>query len=401
MKNSSSNSANAGIRPYATLGTIVLLFVLSATAGALAGATAAYVVTPTLIPDVPIVASTSTTPVTPTSTSPTEPSLVQVESRLAEPLLPPNFLTRRSSPVVALYRKPHGTTLEERTLSDDRLLGQAVALTSDGWFVTTMAAIGTIPLAELTLWQDGAGHTVTKGFVDHLNGTAYLKIDARDLNAPAFGDIERLDLGSEAWTERRAGSFAPNLVTSLSEGLGSEIISSELTTRRITLSGMSQAGDLGSPVWDGRGSLLGLVDTAAGKPVSIIPASSISASFASLLSGGAVSHAVLGVRATDLSAWHFDGDRGALPTHGVLLRDDRKTGKLAVTKDSAAAKAGLHAGDVIIGIERDMLDGTRDLGEVLADYRPGASVTLRVMRGTSELSLPLTFGTSVTSEALK
>ncbi|MEO5927247.1 MAG: S1C family serine protease [Patescibacteria group bacterium] len=383
------------------LGTIVLLFVLSATAGALAGATAAYVVTPTLIPTGPLVVSTSTTPIVPTSTASVEPSLVPVDSRLAVPLLPSNFLTRRSSPVASLYRKPRGTTTEDRTLSDDRLLGQAVALTSDGWFVTTAAVLGALPLADLTLWQGNTPHVVTLGYIDHVNGTVYLKIDARDLTTPAFGDVERLELGTEAWTERRPGSFAPNLITSLTEGLGAEIISSELTTRRITLSGNTQTGDIGSPVWDARGSLLGLVESGAGKPVSVIPASSISASFASLLSNGSIAHAILGVRATDLTTWKFDGDRGALPMHGVLLRDDRKTGKLAVVKDSAAAKAGLHAGDVILGIERDMLDGTRDLGEIVADYRPGASVTLHVLRGTSELSLPLIFGSLVTSEPLK
>lgn len=385
----------------AALGTTVLLFVLSATAGALGGATAAYIVTPTLIPAFPNVSTTSTVPTVPTSTTPVGPSLVAVEPRLSIPLLPPNFLTRRASPVAALYRKPRGTTLEERTLTDDRLLGQAVALTSDGWFVTTASAVGSLTIAELTLWQGAASYPVTQGVIDRLNGTAYLKIDARDLTSPAFGDVERLELGSEAWTERRTGSFAPTLITSLTEGLGAEIISSELTTRRMAIPGLSQAGDLGSPVWDTRGSLLGIVESAAGKSVSVIPASGISASFASLLATGSIRHATLGVRTTDLAAWRLEGDRGALPTKGALLRDDRKTGKLAVTKDSAAAKAGLHAGDVILGIERDMLDGTRDLGEIVAEYRPDANVTIRVLRGTSQLSLPVTFGNVVTSEALK
>lgn len=387
--------------PHVALGTVVLLFVLAATAGAIGGASAAYVITPTLIPTSITVVTSSTTPLVPTSTTPFEPSLVPVESRLALPLLPPNFLTRRSSPVAALYRKPRGTTLEERTLSEDKMLGQAVALTSDGWFVTTAGVVNNIALSELTLWQGNAPHVVKQGVIDHLNGTVYLKIEARDLTTPAFGDIERLELGTEAWTERRSDSFAPTLVTSLTEGVGAEIISSELTMRRMTLSGMSQSGDLGSPVWDARGSLLGLIESGVGKPLSVIPASSISASFATLLSTGSIRHAVLGVRATDLAAWRFEGDRGALPTHGALLRDDRKTGKLAVTKDSAAATAGLHAGDVILGIERDMLDGTRDLGEVVAEYRPGASVTMHVLRGTSELSLPLVLGSAVTGEVLK
>jgi serine protease Do len=383
-----------------SLGTILLLLVLSTTAGALAGATAAFFVTPLVaVPSAPT-SSTSTLPVVPTSTA-SEPSLIPVGPRLAEPLLPSAFLTRRSSPVAALYRRAKGITLEERTLTDDRLLGQAVALTTDGWFVTAASALGALSVQDLTVWHNGAAYPVMRGYVDRINGTAYLKIDGRDLSVPAFGDVDRLVLGSETWTERRTGSFAPSLVLSLTEGMGSDIVSSDIAARRLGLSGTSQAGDLGSPLWDPRGSLLGIVESTPGKPLTIIPATSISASFSSLLLTGAIRHATLGVRGTDLSAWKIDGDRGALPLRGVLLRDDRKTGRAAIVAASAGAKAGLKAGDVILGIERDMLDGSRDLGELIAEYRPGARVSLRILRDASELTVPLTFGSATTSDALK
>jgi len=384
-----------------TIGTIVLLFVMSATSGAIAGAVTSSLITPyNVTPITTAPSSTQPLPVTPTTTR-QEPSLVSVEPRLAEPLLPPNFLTRRSSPVATLYKKARGVSLEERTLSDDRLLGQAVALTSDGWFVTAASVVGTHPMSDLTVWHNGAGHPVVKGLTDRVNGTVYLKIEARDLTAPAFGEVDRLVPGSETWTERRAASFAPNIVTALSENMDGNPVSSEVAVRRLALAGSASAGDAGSPVWDARGSLLGIIDSASGKPLIAIPSSSIAASFSSLLSSGMIRHASLGVRSIDLATWRIDGDRGALPTRGAVLRDDRKLGRPAVAKDSAAAKAGLKAGDVILGIERDMLDGSRDLGEILSEYRPDASVVMRIARDGSELELPVMLGNLVTGEALK
>lgn len=386
-----------------SLGTILLLFTLSATAGALAGAVTSVIVTPRVAAPVVRTAPTSTLPIVPTSTSvtPTEPSLVSVSPRLAESLVPSTFLTRRASPVGALYRRTKGVTLEERTLTDERMLGHAVALTSDGWFVTVASALGSLSMQEVVIWHDGASHPVVRGFIDRINGTVYLKIDDRDLSTPAFGDVDRLVVGSETWTERRTGSFAPTLITSLTEGMGSEILSSDISARRLGLSGVTQAGDIGSPIWDTRGSLLGIIESTPGKPLVAIPAASISASFSSLLLQGVVRHAAFGVRGTDLTTWKIDGDRGALPKRGVLLRDDRKTGKLAVSAGSSAAKAGLKSGDVILAVEHDMLDGSRDLGELISEYRPGTQVTLRVLRDASEVLIPVAFGSATTSEALK
>ncbi|MFA5935412.1 MAG: S1C family serine protease [Patescibacteria group bacterium] len=383
-----------------SLGTIILLFVLSATAGALAGAAAAFVVTPQLLVQTIPAASTSTLPIVPTSTT-SEPSLISVEPRLAEPLFPSNFLTRRSSPVSAVYRKAKGVTNEERTLTDDRLLGQAVALTSDGWFVTTIGVVGTLTRQDLTIWHDGTSYSVTRGLIDRINGTVYLKIEASELSAPAFGDVDRLVLGSAVWTERLPGSFAPGIIASLTEGMGADPVSSETTVRRLSLVGNSGVGEAGSPVWDERGSLLGLIESISGKPRVAIPASSIAASFSSFLSNGSIRHASFGVRGTDLSVWRIDGDRGALPLRGIMLRDDRKTGKPAIVKDSAAAKAGFRSGDVILSVERDMLDGRRDLGEVIAEYRPETNVTFRVLRAGDEIQVPVHFGSVDTGEVLK
>ena len=160
--------------------------------------------------------------------------------------------------------------------------------------------------------------------------------------------------------------------------------------RRVSLNGVSAAGDRGGGVWDANGQLVGIVDSAAGQEVSLIPAASIASSFSSLLGKGSVSHAVLGVRTLDLAVMKLVGSRDTLPAAGALIRDDKKSGKPGVTPNSPAAKAKLKVGDVILSVERDILDGTADLGEILSEYKPGTSVALRVLRDKTDIDVPVT-----------
>jgi S1-C subfamily serine protease len=374
--------------------------------GALAGATAGFLTESyEPLPSAPIMipsGATSTVPaVTPTTTE-AGITIVPIERRPVELQVPPAFVSRRASPVASLYRKPKGVSIDERFLGEDRLLGEAIALTSDGWFVTTEDVFADLKIADLTLWINGTSYVVDRAVHDKLNATVFLKTSANSLTASPFANLSDLGSGSAVWVEARAGEFEPRVVvTSMARTEVNAVFSSEEAHRRIQLTGQAEKGERGSAVWDPNGSLIGLVERTAGESLRVVPASTIATSFGSLLSTGEIRHASLGVRSLDLGTLLLEGSRGALPEAGAWIRDDKKTGKVAITKDSSAAKGGLKTGDVILRVERDILDGSLDLGEVLADYRPGASVTLRVWRDGIDFDLPVTLGSVTTSEALK
>ncbi|MBU1034791.1 PDZ domain-containing protein [Patescibacteria group bacterium] len=378
-----------------------VVMILSAVTGALSGAAVALYVTPiTPYTGAEISAATSTNAAA-TSTA-AELSLVKVESKLLAPLVPPAFFVRRASPVATLYKKPKGKTVEERSLGEDKILGQAVALTSDGWFVTTVSVFGQNKPADISVWLDGASYAFENVVADSLNQTLFFKLSAKELTASAFGQVVDLLPGSETWLEKRPSALAPSIVVSLQDNLPvQEPAESEVEMRRIRLTGYLEAGDQGSPVWSAKGALLGLLDGKAGDAMSFVPASGIYTSFNSLLSQQVIRHAYLGVRSVDLSAWRIDGDRAGLPAYGAYIKGDKKTGKPAVVKDSPAAKAGLLEGDVILSVDRDILDGTRDLGEVLSEYRPDMEVTLHISRQGQESDLKVQLGSVITGEVVK
>ena len=381
---------------------IVAYLLLSTLSGALAGFAASL-----FRPDMVEVAS-QTVPRTATGTEPlvtptTTFSLVPVERRPAAALVPPAFLSRGTSALATIYRKPKPAVApEDRLLGPDRLLGEAVVLTSDGWFVTSAGILAGLHPTDIVLWHDGLAYPVIQGIADSLNGTVFLKTGATGLTSSAFAHVSELPLGAGIWLEARPGELAPSVVLNLAfRALPNDALSSEVAARRILLSGQSQDGDRGGAAWDPNGSLLGLIESEAGEGVRIIPASGIAASFSSLLTNGGIQHALLGVRAIDLSSIRMDGVRGTLPARGAWIHDDKKSGKPGIARDSPAAKAALRAGDVILRVERDILDGTADLGEVLADYRPGATVTLRVLRDGSDQDVQVTLGSLSTGEPIK
>lgn len=90
---------------------------------------------------------------------------------------------------------------------------------------------------------------------------------------------------------------------------------------------------------------------------------------------------VLGIQAEDVSGqlgtyFHVPGETG------VLIRE--------VSQNSAAAKAGLKAGDVITGVDGAAVKTVDDLRERLREQREHKSVSLTIIRQGSEIKVPVT-----------
>jgi serine protease Do len=87
------------------------------------------------------------------------------------------------------------------------------------------------------------------------------------------------------------------------------------------------------------------------------------------------------------------GKLGQEPFLGVRPDPDSKQFRiLAVSPNSPAAKAGLRADDVIIGVDSHAIGSVADFDAVLRGKQPGNQVTLQIHRGGEELSITVTLG---------
>jgi S1-C subfamily serine protease len=102
-----------------------------------------------------------------------------------------------------------------------------------------------------------------------------------------------------------------------------------------------------------------------------IPVSLVKKVADDLLEFGQVQRGLLGIEIADVNA-RVAEDLGLVTNQGVLVR--------RVNEASAAEKAGILAGDVIVGIEHNTVNSVSELQEYVARHRPGKEITVTYIR---------------------
>jgi S1-C subfamily serine protease len=143
-------------------------------------------------------------------------------------------------------------------------------------------------------------------------------------------------------------------------------------------------GNSGGPLYNTRGEIVGINTMIAGKDGSIgigfsITAEDVVLALQQYAATGDIATAALGI-IVDLSS-------PARPDAGVAVE--------SVRPGSAAAKAGLRPGDLIVGVSDKLIgdggsEAVNDLASVLAQTKPGAPLKLAVLRESSDKPLVLT-----------
>jgi S1-C subfamily serine protease len=342
--------------------------------------------------------TSGTRPTTTPTQSPIE--IIPVESRPLSPAYPSAFSDRRNSTVIALVRRIARPVADE-PVSPDREFGAAVAVTSDGWLATSDAAIAGFRLSEIGAVVNGKVLAVERGVRDASTGITYLKVTASGLPTPAFVRASDVVPGAAIWVESHPRQLAPEILLTVRARPSADPVPSNKLSRRFLVSGAKEGRVAGASVWDGAGRLIGLLESSEVGGWRVIPAGPIGSTLSQIFSGdGLIRRSTLGVRALDLSTVTLDAATSSLPSLGVWLRADRRLKLPAVAPTGPSARVLLD-GDVIERVERDILDGSADLGERLLDYRPGASVAISGRRKNAAFQAEVTLGSEVVSEQIK
>jgi hypothetical protein len=302
--------------------------------------------------------------------------------------VPDNILARKS-PEGILYEHKKGS---DPALQPGEEIGRVVALTSDGWFAAPLALMQGQRAADLIVWYENAAYPVQKALADQVTQTVFLKTLARNLSVAPFADLTGSRTGTAIWIESDVMDFTPSALVSFNASDNPISKSSDKTDRRLVAAGWIASQERGSPAWDSSGSLVGLVESGAQGKIFVIPSLGIAASLQSLLSDGRINHALLGVSSADRSLVRLTPPGDGLPSSGAWIKDQKKGGPADV--------AGLKIGDVILQVDRDILDGSVELGDIIAEFRPGATVDVRVWRKGKEITLPVALGSQISSQQL-
>jgi serine protease Do len=253
----------------------------------------------------------------------------------------------------------------------------------DGQILTSASALEGATTIRVTL-DDGQEFDAVVLGKDEMTDLAVIKIEATGLTPVHFatsaetGDAVTVP-GAKIGSRR---SVSAGVVSGISD-----------TTESIfdlieTDAGVGW-GNQGGPLLNAAGEVVGVnaqhlqsADGGAGMTVAV-PSSVVEAVLADVSDDGRVERGFLGVQISPVS----DDVAAAL---GL----EANTGAFvdAVTEDSPAASAGLKRGDIVLSVSGSDIRTPRDLTRSIAGDKPGAEVSIQLLRAGQPMTLSATLG---------
>lgn len=257
--------------------------------------------------------------------------------------------------------------------------GSGVIISEDGYIVTNNHVIDKARNIEVVL-NDKRSYSATLVGTDPNTDIALLKIEENNLPWIAFGNSDSLQVGE--WVLAVGNPF--NLTSTVTAGIVSakarsiNIINSDMKIESfIQTDAAVNPGNSGGALVNTRGELVGINTAIASQTGSYagysfaVPVTIVSKVVSDLKLYGTVQRGLMGVQIADISSELYN-QKHLTTMQGVYVGN--------VIQGSAAAKAGLQVGDVIIAIDGKSIDGTAQLQETIGQHRPGDTIQVRYIR---------------------
>jgi len=269
-------------------------------------------------------------------------------------------------------------------------LGSGFVISPDGYILTNNHVVDGADTVTVRL-QDRRTLTAKVVGSDPQYDIALLKVDAKgSLPAVSIGDSRALKPGQ--WVLAIGSPFGfdytvtQGIVSAVGRNLGSK---DQPYTSFIQTDVPINRGNSGGPLFDLQGNVVGVnsqiySNTGGYQGVAFsIPIDVAMNVVKQIKEKGYVSRGQLGVMVQPVSddiakAFKLDSGTGAVVTD--------------VTKGSAAEKAGLHAGDVILAYNGQAISSSADLPPLVGQSPPGSKATVQILRDGKKQDVPVTVG---------
>ena len=223
------------------------------------------------------------------------------------------------------------------------------------------------------------------------NDIAVLKIDAEGLNAAAFGDSDQLEVGELAVAiGNPMGKVHGSVTAGIISAVEQELTIDDVTINAIQTDAAINPGNSGGALFDSYGNVIGIV-YAKSSSVSIegigyaIPVNNIKDLVAQMINDPDSvkdqtkgSQIMLGITIQNITE---DMSKQYSMPVGVYITD--------VSTMSAAERAGLQKGDIIVGFAGEDVKTADELNALKAKQTPGDTVAVKIDRNGKEMTLDL------------
>lgn len=269
--------------------------------------------------------------------------------------------------------------------------GSGVIITTDGYVVTNNHVIEGADQIEVTL-DDNRQYSAQLVGQDPNTDLALLKIKEKGLPYLQFGNSDTLQIGE--WILAVGNPF--NLTSTVTKGIVSakaRTIDVPQNKNQMRIEAFIQTdaavnrGNSGGALVNLKGELVGIntaIATNTGNFTGYsfaIPASIVKKITDDLKKYGAVQRAMLGISIRDVDANLAEKEK-LKRVSGIYIND--------VSKNGAAAAAGIQPGDVIVAINGNKVKNTSQIQEQVARYKPNDKVRITYYRKSQEKTVTVT-----------
>jgi serine protease Do len=263
-------------------------------------------------------------------------------------------------------------------------LGSGFILSKDGYVITNNHVVEG---ADEVVVKNSEGEEFKAEIVgsDAKLDLALLKIEAKGLRAVKMGDSEQLRVGD--WVVAIGNPFG--LEQTVTAGIVSakgRVIGAGPYDNFIQTDAAINPGNSGGPLFNTKGEVIGIntaIYSSSGGNNGIgfaIPINLAKTVFDELRESGKVHRARLGVMIRDIDKETMKA-LGLKNRHGALIPQ--------VEAGSAADKAGIQAGDVIVQIDEHEIKQAHDLPIQVAGHKPGDKVQVKIIRDGKRITIPV------------
>lgn len=215
-----------------------------------------------------------------------------------------------------------------------------------------------------------------------------------------LGDSSNLQIGQTVIAIGNAlGEFRNTVSAGVISGLGRNVTASgggfvETLEDVIQTDAGINKGNSGGPLLNLKGEVIGVNVAMAESAQSIsfaIPINKAKRDIRQVKTMGKIVYPFLGVRYVSITA-EVQEEKGLSVDYGALLVPGDNPDEPAVVSGTAAAKAGLKEGDIILEIDGIKINQDNLLSNLVRAHVPGDKIMLKVLRGKKELTLELILG---------
>jgi S1-C subfamily serine protease len=256
--------------------------------------------------------------------------------------------------------------------------GSGVVITPDGFMLTSAHVVGAPGSRVRASFIDGSDLDARIVGADPLSDLAVLRAESARLQPAELGDASTLRVGQLVVAIGNPHGYAGSVTAGVVSALGRSLPARAGGATRIIddviqTDAALNPGNSGGALVDGRGRVVGINTAVAGIGLGLaVPVNANTRRIVSaLMRDGRVRRAWIGIAG---------GARPLPPRVAASLGRDRAIEVVEVIEESPAARAGLRAEDLIVGVDGVPVRGVDDLQRLMTEDRIGVSCALEVVR---------------------